>query len=113
MVGTQAYLVTDVTQPTMVLNLYGRTKAEQKSQVIHNFGHALGLDHEHQRSDFWDVLEKKDDDGQYQFIIGKQRMESGDGGKCQCAYDAVFRANLEAPGTEESEYDSESIMHYW
>ncbi len=115
MVGTEAYLVTDVTQPTMVLNLYGMTKAQQRSMVIHEFGHALGLDHEHQRSDFWDVLEKKDDDdGQYQFIIGKKRMKSGDAGNCKPASDAVFRVKLEAPsGTEKTSYDSESIMHYW
>ncbi len=113
-VGTAATWQTDVTKPTMVLNLYGMTKAQQKSMVIHEFGHALGLDHEHQRSKFWDVLEKKDEEGQYQFIITKKRMKSGDGGKCACACDAVFRANHEAPdGTEESEYDSDSIMHYW
>ncbi len=98
----------------MVLNLYGMTKAQQKSMVIHEFGHALGLDHEHQRSRFWDALEKKDEEDQYQFIITKKRMKSGDGGKCQRACAAVFRAKLEAPdGTEESEYDSDSIMHYW
>ncbi len=88
------------------------TKAQQKSMVIHEFGHALGLDHEHQRSEFWDVLEPKEEP--CRFIIGKERMKSGDGGKCERACDAVFMANHKAPdGTEETKYDSESIMHYW
>ncbi len=115
MVGTDARnIVTDVTKPTMVLNLHSMTKAEQRSMVIHEFGHALGLDHEHQRSDFWDVLEQKDTKGQYRFIIGEQRMRSGDGGNCKHACDEVFRDNRTAPkGTEKTDYDSDSIMHYW
>jgi len=47
-----------VNQPTMFLNLHGHTANLQKSIVIHEFGHALGLEHEHQRSDFWDNLEE-------------------------------------------------------
>ncbi len=98
----------------MVLNLYGMTKADQRSMVIHEFGHALGLDHEHQRSDFWDVLESKDENNQYRFIIGIDEMKSGDGGRCQRACDAVFRAKLKEPsGKKKSCYDSDSIMHYW
>ncbi len=82
--------------------------------VIHSFGHVLGLDHQHQRSDFWDVLESKDEDNQYRFIIGIDRMKSGDGGNCMKASDAVFRAKLEEPlGSQQSSYDPDSIMHYW
>ncbi|XP_064387495.1 uncharacterized protein LOC135335838 [Halichondria panicea] len=113
-VGTTATWQSDKKKPTMVLNLYGMTKADQRSMVIHEFGHALGLDHEHQRSDFWDVLESKDEDEEYRFIIGKRRMKSGNGGRCQRACDAVFRAKLKEPsGRKESCYDSDSIMHYW
>ncbi len=115
MVGSDARnKVTDVTKPTMVLNLHSMTKAQQRSMVIHEFGHALGLDHEHQRSDFWDVLEQKDTKGQYRFIIGKDEMKEGDDGNCKPACNQVFRDNRTAPkGTEKSVYDSESIMHYW
>ncbi len=113
-IGNAATWESDVTKPTMVLNIYRMSKAEQKSMVIHNFGHALGLDHEHQRSDFWDVLEEKDEDGQFRFIIPKSKMKNGNGGKCLPAYDGVFRAHLDAPqGTEGKPYDCESIMHYW
>ncbi len=104
-VGSSA-LSADKNEPTMVLNLYGMTKAEQRSMVLHEFGHALGLDHEHQRSDFWDVLEP--------LTIGESLMKSGDGGKCQSACDAVFRAELNVPHeSEKSVYDPASIMHYW
>ena len=97
----------------MVLNLYGMTKAEQRSMVLHEFGHALGLYHEHQRSDFWDVLESKDKDNQYRFIIGIDQMKNGDG--CERAINAVFRDDkLIAPlGSQKSDYDPDSIMHYW
>ncbi len=95
----------------MVLNLYGMTKADQKSMVIHEFGHVLGLGHEHQRSDFWDVLESKNEDLEYRFIIGKRRMKSGDGGHCKRACDAMFRAKKEIMTV--TEYNSESIMHFW
>ncbi len=88
----------------MVFNLYGMTKAVQRSIVIHEFGHALGLDHEHQRSNFWDVLQP--------FTIGTNQMKSGDSGRCISACEAVF--NLRATiGSDRTEYDSKSIMHYW
>ncbi len=87
-----------------MLKLYGMPKADQRSMVLHEFGHALGLDHEHQRSKFWDVLEG--------FIIPKFDMENGV--KCMKACPAVFRSNNVAPdGTKKSDYDSDSIMHYW
>ena len=99
----------------MVLNLYRMTKAEQRSMVLHEFGHALGLDHEHQRSRFWDILGQKDpESGEYSFIIGEDRMKSGDGRKCARATKEIFKANLTSPaGAYETEYDPDSIMHYW
>ena len=99
----------------MVLNLYMLTASEQESMVLHEFGHVLGLDHEHQRaSGFWNVLERKDDDGDWKFIIGKKKMKNGNKGQCVKACDAHFRASFRSPdGTEESKYDSKSIMHYW
>ncbi len=52
-------------KPTMVLDLTDefiavtKTKNQyRRSLVIHEFGHALGLEHEHQRSELWQVLSK-------------------------------------------------------
>ncbi len=80
---------------TMQLNLYSMDERDQKSYVLHEFGHALGLEHEHQRSDFWVLLEDLLDYdprglGQYSsfmFEKGVNRLQT--------------------------EYDPDSIMHYW
>ena len=55
--GVQA-INTDPSEPTMQLNLADDKPELQESIVIKQFGHALGLENEHQRSDFWDVLEE-------------------------------------------------------
>ncbi len=98
---------------TMSLSLLHLDDKAQKSNVIHEFGHVLGLDHEHQRSNFWDILGQKEGD-HYRFIIGKENMRNGIGG-CQKAGDQFFRSKTDTPinETEQSEYDPNSIMHYW
>ena len=102
----------DKDEPTMVLNLYHMTTAaEQSSMVLHQFGHALGLDHEHQRSQFWNILEGKDSESS--FIIGKEDMMRGDSGKCVQADEEVFKPNQTPPAGELEDYDPDSIMHYW
>ncbi len=83
---------------------------EKKSYVLHEFGHALGLDHEHQRSDFWDILGEKDGNGDDRFIIGEEKMKNGDG--CEEAHNEVF-VRRSYDKQEQSEYDPNSIMHYW
>ena len=39
--------VNELTKPTMQLNLGGHTSDLQESLVVHEFGHALGLNHEY------------------------------------------------------------------
>ena len=97
---------------TMGLN-FNLTDENKKIYVLHEFGHALGLDHEHQRSDFWDILGEKDENGDYRFIIGEAKMKAGDG--CKEACDQVFmrRYDVSYDKQEQSEYDPNSIMHYW
>ena len=95
----------------MILNLYGQRQPSQKSLVLHEFGHVLGLEHEHQRSDFWKVLGDKDENGEYRFIVGEDEMRSGKYGNTAC--NEHFRAAWQAGGSMQSEYDSDSIMHYW
>ncbi len=60
----------------MCLSLLYMSDKYKMSYVLHEFGHALGLDHEHQRSDFWDILGQKDGPGEddYRFIIGEAQM---------------------------------------
>ena len=82
-------------KPTMMLNLKGLTPEFQKSLVIHEFGHAYGLDHEHQWSDFLDVVGKFFDESKLsesQKIRVKKRDDMLD---------------------REEAYDRHSIMHYW
>ena len=104
-VGNDALQVKNKSKPTMYLNLFGKSEADQRSLVLHEFGHALGLDHEHQRSDFWIILEK--------FTIGKKEMEDGDDG-CAKAVAEHFKKDYQGRvGSQQTEYDPQSIMHYW
>ena len=96
-IGMDAENVLSVTDPTMVLNLRGLPLNLQRSLVIHEFGHALGLDHEHQRSDFWNVMSGFFERGNIpptQASRVLKKMDSID-------FDQVV------------EYDPDSIMHYW
>ena len=78
----------------MYLNLYGYFVRDQKSLVRHEFGHALGLEHEHQRSDFWKVLEQ---------YVNKANLSQA----CQEHFKPLEGTLLQTP------YDPDSIMHYW
>ncbi len=97
----------------MSLGLLKFTDEQKISYVLHEFGHALGLQHEHQRSDFWDILSQKNAIGRYRFIIGEKEMRKGTG--CAMACKQHFRTNCDVTidKKEQSEYDSNSIMHYW
>ena len=94
----------------MALSLNGHPLSLQRSLVIHEFGHALGLEHEHQRSDFWDVLEKHFDIEKMMKDPRLQDIGSEDTRKAAFGRD-WFRKSGER-GIK-SEYDPHSIMHYW
>ncbi len=97
MIGMDAEIVQSLSQPTMVLSLRGQPRYIQKSLVMHQFGHALGLDHEHQRSDFWDVV------GSY---FEKEHIPQAQTSRVLKKLDSIdFDALVD--------YDPESIMHYW
>ncbi len=99
MVGSDANLIQDLSKPTMVLNI---SKLLQKESVLHQFGHALGLEHEHQRSDFWDVVEP---------FIDIEYMKESVGGKRQFNVDWYIHNDAQTVNIL-SEYDPKSIMHY-
>lgn len=77
--------------------------------VIHQFGHALGLEHEHQRQDFWKVIEKHID--KYKMLKDKST------GNYNHQLDAFERDWLSFETKIHREYkydyDPESIMHLW
>ena len=112
-VGTDAKnLITNLKEPTMVLNLQDLDYIAQKRTVIHMFGHALGLEHEHLRSDFWDTV------GEY-FDIGKiikdprvvQCSESSEDTRARLERD--FKKSVIDPDDPPlSEHDPDSIMQY-
>ena len=109
MVGMEAMKVTDLKKPTMMLNLGGHAPDLQESLVVHEFGHALGLDHEHQRSDFWKVLEEQLDVQQMKmdaFVNPAQTPEAGE----KAFKDSWYTISREESSL--SKYDPESIMHY-
>ena len=111
MVGVEATSVKDLKKPTMQLSLHAYSPDIQESLVIRYFGHALGLELEHQRSDFWDVLGKQLDVMQMKmdpFLNPSRTLEDGE---------TIFQKYWGAINSEQSvnslsEYDPDSIMHY-
>ena len=103
MIGNTANWVKSSEKPTMVLNLYEMSVQMQRSIVLHHFGHALGLEHEHQRHDFWDVLETKSDSDleDYQFVKEMDHLQK------------LNELSKKSNWHEEFDYDPESIMHCW
>ena len=111
MIGREAVAIRDL-KPTMVLSLNGHPPSVQRSLVIHEFGHALGLEHEHQRSDFWDVLEKHFDKDKMMKDPRLQGFKSEDTRKAAFGRD-WFKRSDDSDWRVKSEYDPHSIMHYW
>ena len=111
MVGIEATQITDLRKPTMQLNLGGHTPELQESLVIHQFGHALGLGHEHQRSDFWEIVGRHLDIEQMKMdpIVNPSRTpEDGE---------RMFQKDWGENNGDQSvnslsEYDPDSIMHH-
>ena len=86
------------------MNLYlkGLSYKFQRFLVIHEFGHVLGLEHEHQRSDFWKVASK---------YINESAMKADP--RMKKVNFSVDILKYTKPEGHCSEYDPDSIMHYW
>ena len=66
--------------------------------VIHQFGHVLGLGHEHQRPDFWAFIRP---------YINKDRMS------IETHQQWEVDDSLVVSGERATSYDHNSVMHYW
>ena len=105
----------DRKEATMQLSLRGYHAELQESLVIHEFGHALGLEHEHQRSDFWKIIGKHLDleEMKKDPLVSPSSSEEGKAafGKDWLAMPTISEAKTESDCNYD--YDPLSIMHYW
>ena len=119
-VGIEAESITDQKEATMELDVHTNITADEKGEryknhlVIHEFGHALGLRHEHQRSDFWNNVRGFIDIGKMKTTIRARFKELSD-----LEFEAYWIKNWAEPKpeaalvVEETVYDRHSVMHYW
>ena len=101
-VGSQAMTVPH-NEPTMVLSLKGLDPKMQEFLVIHQFGHALGLCHEHQSPNFWKVAKS---------LLDVRKMR-GDPQMKNVNFDKDMLEKQSQDATFKPEYDPDSVMHYW
>ena len=102
-VGTDANSVPP-NQPTMNFTFGENYPLDfQRYLVIHEFGHVLGLQHEHQRSDFWNVASK---------FLDPAKMQNDPRMRFTNFIRDIWELNSEE-GEKMSKYDPDSIMHYW
>ena len=78
----------------------GMNDRHKKHLVIHEFGHALGLGHEHQRSDFWKYIKPYVDLDEMKKSLGNSIHH--------WTKDKEFNRRKKA-----TPYDPKSVMHYW
>ena len=90
-------------EPTMTLGLQHGMEDYNQHVVVHEFGHALGLLHEHQRSGFLLTAKKYLDENKM-----KQELKISDKKFRQDWWDPVQQLVHESRS-----YDDESVMHYW
>lgn len=96
-----------VTEPTMVLDLAGKSSTDIQFNVVHEFGHALGLCHEHQHPKYLEVMSDFQDEFKMHDLFRQPGREGI--GDFELQY-----LKLPDSGTSlfKPEYDPRSIMHY-
>lgn len=96
-----------VTDPTMVLDLFGKSSTDIQFNIVHEFGHALGLYHEHQHPKYLEVMSKFQDEFKMYDLFRRPDKESMDDFTLQYLKLPDTGASMFKP-----EYDPRSIMHY-
>ena len=92
----------DKKEPTMVLSFSNKNNVYNTHIVVHEFGHALGMKHEHQRSKFLSIAKKFLD-------VEKMRKDSR---LLNASIDREY-LGVDPDTTGSLEYDPDSVMHYW
>jgi len=95
----------------MILNLGEVTDNMKKNQVIHQFGHVLGMPHEHERSDFWSIVERHVDKRRMEKRYREQLKGSRDHQDKEFSYEKQWKKikHQKHPLC----YDPHSVMHAW
>ena len=97
----------DKSEPTMVLDLEGKSSASIQFEIVHEFGHALGLYHEHQHPEYLEVMKEYLDDRKV--FAAFRRPDSEDSNDFKLQYKEVSDPDA---FQYKPQYDPESIMHY-
>ena len=87
----------------MVLNLSNQNDYNKMHIILHEFGHALGLGHEHQHPEYIRVMEQFLDDGATMLCFKIPTV---------AVYDDQFKELKYDLAEESKDYDVDSIMHY-
>ena len=100
--GNDTETIPNPNRSTMELDLRNFSPQLQESIVINVFGRALGLEDEHQRGDFWDVVEKHLDTDQMKRDRGEFSFKHN-----------LYRKDIpwEQSVNYLTDYDPQSIMH--
>ena len=89
-------------KPTLVLKLNAMDYYNIRATIVHEFGHALGLGHEHQHPEYWRNIKK---------FLSLSNMKA-DLKLEDKVFDYQWANNNPDQDTLISEYDEDSVMHY-
>ena len=100
--GVEANEIKLDSEPTMVLDLKDcRDDYHVRSTILHEFGHAYGLAHEHQHPDYLTIMEEFIDIDATMDCYGIEKPRE---------YHEQFGKKIH--DLQKNEYDPDSIMHY-